>query len=87
MHQIFSIFNTNDSGTNLEMNDLLDGELCKFYLKMFDQGWEDTSSHLGYDLDEHVVENMYERQERKSTLMRNALTQFQQDIAMIKGAE
>ena len=43
-------------------------------VKMFNQAWEETSQVLGNVLDEHVLENLYERQVKKSTLVKNAMT-------------
>ena len=42
---------------------------------------------LGKDLHEHVLENLYERQVKTSTLMRHAMTLDQQDIVSENGAE
>ena len=59
-------------------NALLDVELYNDNFKMFNQAWEETLSAPG-DLDEGVLEKLYERQVRKSTPMKNALTLVQSD--------
>ena len=41
---------------------------------MFHQPWEETLLALGNELDEHVLENMCERQVNNSTLMKHAMT-------------
>ena len=41
---------------------------------MFNQAWEETLLALGNDSDEHVLETLFERQVRKFTLVKNALT-------------
>ena len=64
----------------MELSDLLSVELYNHNLKTFNQAWEEASSALGNDFDEHVLENVYERQVGKSTLMKNALTLYESDI-------
>ena len=61
----------------MKLNDFLDAELCKDNLKMSNQAWEETLLALGNDLDEHVLENLYERQVKKSTRMKHAMEFFQ----------
>ena len=51
---------------------------------MFTQDREETSLAFGNDLDECVLENLYERQGRKSTLMKNALSLYQSDNVLKK---
>ena len=60
-------------GHTMNLNDLLEVELYNDNLKMFSQAWEEKSSALGNDLDEHVPENLYERQAKGSTLMTHAI--------------
>ena len=42
--------------------------------KMFNQIWEDTLLAQDNDLDEHVLESLYERQVKKSTLLKSAMS-------------
>ena len=53
---------------------LLDVELSNDNLKICNQAWEETLLAFGNDLDEHVLENLYERQGKKSTLMEHTMT-------------
>ena len=66
----------------MNLNDLLKDVL--YNLKMFNQAWEETLSAPGDVLDEHVLENLYQRQVKKSTLMKHAITLYQQDIVLKK---
>ena len=85
MFQIFSFFKINQTqGHTMNLSDLLYVELYNDNLKMFNQAWEDTLLAFGNDLDEHFLENLYERQEKRSTLMKNAMTLHQQDIVLKK---
>ena len=74
-HEIFLILQHQKDA--MKLNDFLDAELCKDNLKMSNQAWEETLLALGNDLDEHVLENLYERQVKKSTLMKHAMEFFQ----------
>ena len=66
----------------MNLNDLLTVESYNDNLKMFNRAWEETSAAMGNDVDEGVVGNLYERQVREATLMKNALTFYQQDIVL-----
>ena len=82
MFQIFSFVNINKTqGHPMNLSDLLDN------FKMFNQAWQETLPAFGNDLNKHVVENLYERQVNKSTLMKNAMTLYQQDIVLKKSPE
>ena len=88
MHQNLSFFNINTIQVHtMNLSDLLNVELCNDNLKMFNQVSEETFLALGNDLDEHVLDNLHERQVRTSTLMKNAVTSYQQDMVLKKGAE
>ena len=43
------------------LSDFLNVELYSDSFKMFNQAWEETFVALGTELDEHVLENLYER--------------------------
>ena len=64
----------------MNLSDLPSVQLHNNNLKMFNQACEETLSALGNDLDEHVLENLYELQVKTSTLMKNALTLYQSDF-------
>ena len=64
----------------MNLNDLLNVKLYNDNLKMFNQASEETLLALDRDFDEHVLENLCDRQVKTSTLMKNALTSYQQDI-------
>ena len=68
----------------MNLSDLLYVQLHNDTLKMFNQTWEEALQALGYDLDEHVVEHLDERQVKKSTLMKHAMTLYQQDTVLKK---
>ena len=51
---------------------------------MFHQAWEETLPASGDDLDEHVLDNLYQRQVIESTLMKHAMTLHQQYIVLKK---
>ena len=51
---------------------------------MFNQAWGGTLLDLGNDLDEHVLENLCERQVRTSTLWKYAMKLYQSDIVLKK---
>ena len=75
MFQIFSFFNTNKTqGHTMNLSDLLTVELYNGNLNMLNHAWEETVWAPGNDLDEHVVENLYERQMKTCTLMKKAMT-------------
>ena len=71
MHQNFSIFSINKTQGHCNLNELLSVALYNDNLKMFNQAWEETSLALGNNLDAGVLENLYEKQMRKSTPMKN----------------
>ena len=80
MYQILSSSNINwTQGHTLDLNDLYNNNL-----KMLNQVWEEFLLALGYDLDEGVLENLCERQVKKSTLMKNAMTLYQRDLVVKK---
>ena len=85
MCQILSSSNINwTQGHTLDLNDLLNVELYNDNLEMLNQVWEEFLLALGYDLDEGVLENLCERQVKKSTLMKNAMTLYQRDLVLKK---
>ena len=53
-------------------------------LKMCNQAQEETLLAFVNDLDEHVLQNLYERQVKKSTLMEHAMTLYQQYTVLKK---
>ena len=88
MRQVLLFCNINKTpGHTMNLIDLLDVELYNDNLKMFSQAWEETFLALGSDSDEHVLENLCERQVKQSTLMKHAMTLCQQDTVSKKGAE
>ena len=52
----------------MDWNDLFHVELHNDKLKMFNQSWEETFLASGNDLDEHFLENCFQRHVVKSTL-------------------
>ena len=62
------------SGHTMNLNDLFNVELYSGNLKMFNQAREETLLALGSDSDEGVLENVYDGQVRKSTLMKHAFS-------------
>ena len=86
MHRIFSFSNINKTqGHTMNLNDFLNFELYNSNLKMFTQASEETLLAFGDDLDEGVVEKLYERDKvRKSTLMKNASTLYHSDVVLKK---
>ena len=73
MYQTFSFFNIHTTEEHtLNMNDVPNVELYNDILKMFNQAWEETLLAPGDDLDEHVLDNWYEMQVTKFTLIKNA---------------
>ena len=84
MLQVF-LFNINETlGHTTSLSESLNVELYNDILKMFNQAWEETLPALGNDLDEHVLENLFERQVKKSTLMKHAMTLHQRHIVLKK---
>ena len=61
----------------MNLSDLLNVELYNDSLRMFNQ---ETLQALGNVLDEHVLENLYERHAKKSTLMKYWMTLHQQTL-------
>ena len=45
----------------MNLNDMLDVVSYNDNVEMFNPAWEETSVALGNDLDEGVLENLYER--------------------------
>ena len=64
----------------MNLNDWLNVELYSNNLKMFNQACEETSCALGNASDEHVLENLCERQVKTSTLIRNAMSFFIKNV-------
>ena len=84
---LFCIYNIKKTrGHTMNLSDFLDVELNNNNQKMFNQAWEETLSVLGSDVVEHVLENFYERQVKKSTPMKHAMTFYQEDIVVQKEA-
>ena len=84
---MFSFLHINKTQEHtMNLSDLLIVELYIDNPKIFNQAWEETVLALGDHPDEGVLENFCERQVRTSTLMKNALTLYQQDISE-RGAE
>ena len=52
---------------------------------MFNQAWDETLLTLDSDLDEHVLENLCERQVKMPTLMTNAMTHYISKTLVGKG--
>ena len=67
-------------------SDALDLDLYGDDLKMLNLAGRKTWPPFGHDLDAHVLENVYERQVKKSPLMKHAMTLYQQNISG-KGTE
>ena len=81
LFQIFSSFIINEiqeHTTNLR--DLRNVELHDDTFKMFNQVWDETLLVPDSDLDEFVLESVYERQVKKSTLMKNALSSYHKNF-------
>ena len=57
----------------MNLSDFLNVELYDDNLEMFNQAWEETLWALGNDLDEHILEKLYERHVQQCTLQRNAV--------------
>ena len=75
MFHIFSFFNINNTQEHtMNLSGLLRVELYNDNVKIFNHAWEETLLALVSDLDEYVLENLYERQANKFTLMKNAMT-------------
>ena len=68
----------------ISLSDLVNVKLYTDNLKMFDQAWEETLLSSGNDLDDIVLENLYERQVGKTALIKNALTLYQRDGVLKK---
>ena len=76
--QILSFFNNFETQEHaMNLNDMLNVELYNQNLNMFNQAWEETLLALGNDLDENVLNNLYDRQVSKSTLMKNTSSLYQ----------
>ena len=58
----------------MNLSDLLSLEWYGETLKMFNQAWEETSLAFGNDENEHLLVNLYERQVKKYTPMKHAMT-------------
>ena len=85
MFRITLFFNVNKTHEHtMNLSDLLCVQLHNDNLKMFNQAWEEALQALGYDLDEHVVEHLDGRHVKKSTLMKHAMTLYQQDTVLKK---
>ena len=68
----------------MNLHDLLNVESAQRHLKMFfNQASEETLAR-GNDLDVQVLENLHERQVRKSTPMTNAMTLYRKDFVLRK---
>ena len=88
MFQVFLFFHINKTqGHTMNLGDLLNVELYNDKLKMFSQGWEETSPAHGSVSDERVLVMLYERQVKKSTLMKHAMTLISARHCSEKGAE
>ena len=75
MFQTFSFFIINKIQVHtMNLRDLRNVELHDDNFKMFNQVWDETLLAQDSDLDEHVLESVYERQVKKSTLMKNAMS-------------
>ena len=79
---ILNINKTQEHTTNLI--DLLNVVLYNDNFKMPNQVWEETLLALDNDLDEYVLERLYERQVKKSTFIKNAMPSKHQDILFLK---
>ena len=66
------------------LSDVLNVVLKNDNLKVFNHVRDESLLALRNDLDEHVVENLYERQVEKSALMQHANTLYQQDSVQKK---
>ena len=88
MFHIFSFFNINKTQEHtMNLSDLLLVELYNENVKIFNHAWEETLLAQVSDLDEHFLENLYERQANTFTLMKNAMTLCRQDILAKKNQE
>ena len=66
MFQIFSFFSINKTqGRTMNLNVLLNVEVRNHNLKIFNQAWEEVLLALDNELDEGVLESLYEGQLRK----------------------
>ena len=75
MFQVFLFLNINKTqGHTMNLCDLRNVELYKDNPKMFNQAWEETFQALANDLDDNVLKNLYERQVKKRSLMKHAMT-------------
>ena len=81
IHQIFSFFTINKTQA-MSVTDLFNIEMRHDNLKVFNQPWEETQLLLDKNVDEELLENLYERQLRKSSLMKNALSLYHSDILL-----
>ena len=88
MFHIFSFFNINETQVHtMNSSELLLVELYNDNVKIFNHASEETMLALVVDLDEHVLENLYERQANKFTLMKSAMTLFHQDVLVQKNQQ
>ena len=68
----------------MNLSELANVKMYNDNLKMFNQAREEASLALGNALDEDALENLYERQVKKSTLMKEDMTLNQQDTVFKK---